>query len=66
MIEEIGRVAGEVWAHLNKNGETTLAQLKRKVSGGADLVNLAVGWLAREEKLTFDKKGRTIKVALKE
>jgi hypothetical protein len=65
MEDAIGQTAGKVWEFLNKKGEATVADLKKNVDASGDLVNQAIGWLAREEKLGFVKKGKTVKVVLK-
>ncbi|MGH9359067.1 MAG: winged helix-turn-helix domain-containing protein [Terriglobia bacterium] len=56
--EEVGNTAGKIWRHLSEGGPQTLTQLKRKLNGESDLVNFAVGWLAREDKVEIipDKK----------
>jgi hypothetical protein len=61
---EIGHVAGEVWAALEK-GEQSIAGLKKAVGAPADMVLAAVGWLAREDKLEFRTSGATVKIALR-
>src|SRR5262245_21051736 len=53
---EIGHVAGEVWAALEK-GEQSIAGLKKAVGAPADMVLAAVGWLAREDKIEFRTNG---------
>ncbi len=63
--EAIGSVAGLVWQTLSNDGEQTAAALKKSVAAPGDLVMAAVGWLAREEKLTFDTSGRTVKISLR-
>jgi Mn-dependent DtxR family transcriptional regulator len=65
MIENIGEVAGEIWNYLDTNGETTLANLKKELDVKPDLANLSLGWLAREGKINFEKKGATTKISLK-
>jgi hypothetical protein len=66
-IEEIGHVAGEVWGALsaNDNGGVTLAALKKAVDAPADHVLLALGWLAREDKVDLDASKKTPTVSLK-
>jgi hypothetical protein len=39
--------------------------LKKSVDAPADLVLLALGWLAREDKVEIDASGRTPTVSLK-
>ncbi len=57
---EIGHVAGDVWAALGKDGELTLAALKKAVKAPPDLVVAAIGWLAREDKLEFNARNSHI------
>lgn len=65
-VEEIGHAAGEVWGALSTgNGGVSLAALKKSVDAPADLVLLALGWLAREDKVEIDASGRTPTVSLK-
>ena len=53
--EKIGAAAGEVWKALNSSGAVSKAQLSRETGLSPDLTNLAVGWLAREDKLIFEQ-----------
>jgi len=61
----IGQTAGLVWQTLADNGAQTLATLKKSVDAPSDLVLLAVGWLAREDKLDFETAGRTTTISLR-
>ena len=62
----IGHAAGDVWGFLsNADGGQTVAAVKKAVGAPPDLVAAALGWLAREDKLTFDTSGRTVKISLK-
>ncbi len=63
-IDRIGDIAGKVWHALNSKGSITLTQLSKEVDAPRDLVMQAVGWLAREGKLSVEEKGRTRKVTL--
>lgn len=65
-VEEIGHAAGEVWGALSAgNGGVSLAALKKSVAAPADLVLLAVGWLAREDKIDIDASAKTPTISLK-
>jgi len=66
MIQSIGDIAGKVWNFLNEKGEANLSQLKKGVKADSNLVLQAIGWLAREDKLLIEKKGRYITYSLKE
>lgn len=62
---EIGRVAGEVWGVLSRDGGLTLAAVKKSVDAPADIVVAAIGWLAREDKLEFTSGGRMVTISLR-
>ncbi len=66
MIQSIGDAAGKVWNFLNEKGEANLSQLKKGVKADFNLVLQAIGWLAREDKLLIEKKGRYVTYSLKE
>jgi hypothetical protein len=61
----IGSTAGEVWKILADRGPQSLAGLKKSTGAPDDQVLLALGWLAREDKLAFDTNGRTVTVSLR-
>lgn len=53
MNEEIGTAAGQVWQALADRGELTLPQVKKATGLDSPLLDWAVGWLAREDKLAI-------------
>jgi hypothetical protein len=63
--QEVGETAGKVWQVLNDEGPQTLAQLKRKLDDSSELLSLAMGWLAREDKVDIIREKRSLRVALK-
>ena len=63
-VEQIGEVAGEVWNVLSENGPMTLAKLAKAIDEPRDTVMQAIGWLAREGKLSIDDQGRNRLIAL--
>ncbi len=65
MIEQVGEAAGKIWHALNDFGPQTVPQLKKKLNGSSDLVDFALGWLAREDKVDISRDKKSIKVALK-
>ncbi len=65
MIEEIGDTAGKVWNFLNKKGDANIGDLLTGVGADAFLIFLALGWLAREDKLLIVKKEGYISYSLK-
>jgi hypothetical protein len=65
MIELIGTNAGIVWNALNDGGKMSVKTLKKatKIKLDKDLY-AALGWLAKEGKLTFEEKSNELYVAL--
>ena len=61
----IGETAGEVWAILDERGPQSLAKLVKAVGKPRDIVMQAIGWLAREEKISVDENGRGRVVSLR-
>jgi hypothetical protein len=53
----MGFVAGEVFRHLYTEGEASLTDLKRELGETPAMIAMAVGWLAREEKIVLSRKG---------
>jgi len=62
--ETIGEAAGHVWHYLNENGPTTLSRLVKDVDVPRDVLMQAIGWLAREDKLSIDEESRSKVVSL--
>jgi hypothetical protein len=63
--QAVGETAGKLWQTLSANGPQTLAQLKKKVDGSSELVNFALGWLAREDKVEIVQEKKTYRAQLK-
>jgi len=61
---QIGETAGKIWHALSTTGPQSLAQLK-KLNGGTEVVNFAVGWLAREDKIEIASEKKSYKIRLK-
>jgi len=54
MIENIGVTAGKVWTFLKANGPSPLHQIEKGIGENPAATNQAIGWLAREGKITVD------------
>ena len=65
MEQTIGELAGRVYQFLDENGEASVSEIAKSVHGSRSKVNMAIGWLAREDNLSFSKKGNGNKVSLK-
>ena len=62
----IGDAAGLVWRTLEGQAEgLSPTQLKTMTGLGADLLQQALGWLAREDKIAFRGAAKSLKVLLK-
>ena len=64
-ISEIGETAGRVWRLLESDGPQTLDQVKKKLNAKSGLLEYALGWLAREDKIEFVPDKKTYRVHLK-
>jgi hypothetical protein len=62
---QVGEAAGEVWHLLNNEGPQTFAQLKKKLKQTEGRLNLALGWLAREDKIQIIEEKKNLRVQLK-
>ena len=62
---QVGETAGAIWNLLERNVPQTLAQLKKKLDGNGELMNFAVGWLAREEKVEIIEDRKTFQIRLR-
>ena len=57
MKEQIGLLAGKVWRTLETKGEVSLPQLPKLLKDKETTVYQALGWLAREGKVTYRVEG---------
>ncbi|MEQ1638261.1 MAG: winged helix-turn-helix domain-containing protein [Methylococcales bacterium] len=64
MNKEIGDAAGAVWTFLNANGPASITKITTETGIGKNDIQRAIGWLAREEKITIELIGRTETVSL--
>ena len=64
VVDRIGETAGKVWKTLVDGGPLSLTKLTQQVDAPRDTVMQAIGWLAREDKLTIreGRRGRLIQV----
>lgn len=53
MKEKVGETAGKIWKVLGKKGEVPISQLPKLMDEKAVIVNQALGWLAREDKINY-------------
>ncbi len=65
MVDTIGIAAGKIWKFLNKNGPASSTKICSATGISKNEVQRAIGWLAREEKIALEQKGRTETISLK-
>jgi hypothetical protein len=63
--ESIGEAAGQVWQLLDSQGPQSVPSIKKAISAPDDVILAAIGWLAREDKLSFSKSGRSLTISLR-
>ena len=63
--EKAGETAGKIWNALNESEGLTAKQLKKATKLNEKDLNLALGWLARESKVTFSEVEGELVVGLK-
>ena len=65
MITKIGETAGKIWQFLNENPASSLEQINKHLKIELSVFCMALGWLAREDKIAFEGQGKELKVSLK-
>jgi len=65
MLETMGGAAGELWQYLNTHGASSATKITKESSLDSKSIQRAIGWLAKEDKLTIIMKGRSELLALK-
>ena len=61
---KIGENAGAIWRELSAKGEKNISALKRSTRLDDKNLYLALGWLAKENKIKFSQKQRHILIGL--
>ena len=65
-VDQIGQTAGQVWQLLSAEGPLSFSKLVKQLDQNRDVVMQAVGWLAREEKVSIQETSRGRVVSLLE
>jgi hypothetical protein len=61
---QIGETAGAVWRTLSEQGPLSCAKLAKEIDAPRDVIMQAIGWLAREDKVSIEETPRGRVVAL--
>ena len=62
---QIGETAGAVWKVLSERGPLSTARLVKEIDAPRDVVMQALGWLAREDKVSIEDGSRAKLVSLR-
>jgi len=65
MTDQIGFSAGMIWQFLSENGESSPIKIKASLGLSNTLLYLALGWLAREDKVSIERLEHSYKISLK-
>lgn len=65
MQEAIIETAGKIWEYLNEKGEVTTRKMNKDLGLTDNFSNMGLGWLAREDKINFEKRGAYTRVRLR-
>ena len=65
MSDVIGEAAGKIWHYLAEQGEASVNKITTDTGLGKNDVQRAIGWLAKEDKLNIEIKGRVETLSLK-
>lgn len=64
MKEKIIETAGKAWKVLGERGEASVSDLSKLLKEREDIINQAIGWLAREDKINCTTKKNATVVSL--
>ena len=62
---DIGTTAGHIWQYLDRHGAVTSLKLKSALGISNSVLYLALGWLAREDKIEIAAHDHTYRISLK-
>jgi hypothetical protein len=65
MQETIIEKVGQIYNYLNERGEVTTTKMKKDLNLDDNFAAMGLGWLAREDKINFVKRGAHTKISLR-
>jgi len=65
MFHTIGETAGEIWRLLSNEGPLSISAVASRMKQPQTAVYMGIGWLAREDKLTFTETKRGMRLSVK-
>jgi len=64
MKEQIGQTAGAIFKALESVDRMAISQLPKAIKERESITYQALGWLAREDKVTYETRGKTTYIYL--
>ncbi len=64
MKNKIGEMAAKVWKTLGEKGDVEISKLPQILKEKGEIVYQALGWLAREDKISYHSKEKKTFVSL--
>lgn len=65
MTDVIGTAAGMIWQYLEQHGTASASKISKETGLDTKVLQRAIGWLSKEDKLHFETKGRNELIGLK-
>ncbi|MDR1941465.1 MAG: winged helix-turn-helix domain-containing protein [Endomicrobium sp.] len=65
ITEQIGFAAGAIWQYLGEHGQSYPIKIKANLGLSNTLLYLALGWLAREDKVNITRTEHSYVISLK-
>jgi len=65
METTIGLYAGKIWEYLTRHPKVDVMKLKFELNITSSVLFMAVGWLAREDKISLTQDKNTLFIGLK-
>ncbi len=65
MQQEIINAAGQIYNYLAEKGEVSMSKLKKDLDLNGNFAEMGLGWLSREDKISYTQKARSISVSLR-
>ena len=62
--EQIIESAGQIYNYLSNKGEVSINKMKKDLSLNENFAEMGLGWLSREDKISYTQKPKSVTVRL--
>ena len=62
--EQIIESAGQIYNYLSNKGEVSINKMKKDLSLNENFAEMGLGWLSREDKISYTQKPKSVTVKL--